>query len=78
MGSQPKNHKVFTKFSFTSDFVELFPLIILIKKTFRISLKNDDVIVKIFVAKNRRFQFILIGISYTMFNRELFILFAYI
>ena len=44
MSSQPKSHNVFRKFSFASDFVELFPLIILVKKTFRISLRNDDVI----------------------------------
>jgi hypothetical protein len=57
MSSQPKNHKVFRKFSFVSVFVELFSLLILVKKTFRISLRNDDVIVKIFIVKTEDVRF---------------------
>ncbi len=57
MGSQRKNHKVFRKFSAVSDFVERFPLMILVKKTFRISLRNDDVLVKIFIVKTEYVRF---------------------
>jgi hypothetical protein len=44
--STTKN-KVFRKLFVLSDFAELFSLIILVKKTFWISLRNDGVIVKI-------------------------------
>jgi hypothetical protein len=36
MGSQPQKHKVFKKFFFIIGFVELFSLIILVKKIFSI------------------------------------------
>jgi hypothetical protein len=51
MSIQAKSHKVFENFFFLSDFVELFPLIILGKKNFWISLRNDDVLVKIFIVQ---------------------------
>jgi len=51
LGSQPKNETVFRKVSFVSDFVELFLVIILVKKTFRIPSENDGVIVKRFIIK---------------------------
>jgi hypothetical protein len=55
MGSQPKSHKVFRKFPFASDFVD-FSADHFGKKTFQISLRNDDVVVKICIAKNRSYQ----------------------
>ncbi len=45
MASQSKNHKIFRKFSFISDFVQLFSLIISVKEHF--SLRNGDVMIKI-------------------------------
>jgi hypothetical protein len=50
---------VFRKFFILSDFVELFSLIILEKKTFWNSLRNDGIIVKILnIVKYRVFQII--------------------
>jgi hypothetical protein len=57
MNSQLKNHKAFRKISFASDFAERFSLTILVKRTFRISLRNDDVIVKIFIVKTEDISF---------------------
>jgi hypothetical protein len=75
MGSQPKSQSI-QKIFFCIRLCRAFAADHFGKKTFRISLRNGDVVVKIFIAKSRRYQSFFIGISYTMFNRDLFILFA--